>query len=196
MGEPRRTTEVRRVELTDAALHIIEHDGIAALTTRSLAEHVGLTTGAIFRHFPSIDALLDAVVERVESVLDSTYPPKDLPPRERLERFVEARSTAVGNQAGILRLVPSEQFFLALPKDGSARLAACVQRTQAFVRECVRDGQRSGDFRDDLDASALTVVVMGTMRMLALSASRRVMPVDARAVRETLFALLAKRRRS
>ena len=134
MGEFRRTSSDRRVELTDAALHIIATRGIAAVSTSSLAAQVGLSTGAIFRHFPSLEALLDAVVARVEAVLESTYPPSTLPPVERLERFIEARSTAVGNQLGILRLVLSDQFLLALPERGSARLSACVQKTRAFGR--------------------------------------------------------------
>ena len=191
MGELRRTSLDRQVELTDAALHIIATKGIAALSTRSLAAQVGLSSGAIFRHFASLEALLDAVVTRVEAVLESTYPPSTLPPVERLERFVEARSTAVGNQLGILRLVLSEQFLLALPQRGSARLAACVQKTRAFVLECVRDGQDAGELRSDLPAETLAPIVMGTVQMLALSPSKaRQRDAEARAVLGSLLALL------
>lgn len=191
MGELRRASEVRQVELTDAALHIIATQGIAALSTRSLATQVGLSTGAIFRHFASLDALLDAVVTRVEAVLEATYPAPTLPPSERLERFIEARSTAVGNQLGILRLVLSEQFLLALPKAGSARLAAAVQRTRAFVVDCLRQGQDTGELRADLPAETLAPVVMGTIQMLALSSSKaRQRDAEARAVLASLLALL------
>jgi AcrR family transcriptional regulator len=191
MGELRRTSLDRQIELTDAALHIIATKGIAALTTRSLAEQVGLSSGAIFRHFASLEALLDAVVARVEAVLEATYPPSTLPPVERLDRFIKARSTAVGNQLGILRLVLSEQFLLALPERGSARLSACVQRTRAFVLECVREGQDAGELRGDLPAETLAPIVMGTVQMLALSASksgRRA--TETRAVLGSLLALL------
>ena len=187
----RRTSEDRQAELTDAALHIIATHGIAALTTRSLAAQVGLSTGAIFKHFESLEALLDAVVARVESVLEATYPPVTLPPVERLERFVEARSTAVGNHLGILRLVVSEQFLLALPKRGSARLGACVQQTRAFALACVREGQAAGALRADLPAETLVPIVMGTVQMLALSsATARQRDANARAVRGSLLALL------
>jgi len=191
MGASRRTSEVRQVELTDAALHIIATKGIAALSTRSLAEQVGLSSGAIFRHFPSIDALLDAVVSRVEAVLESTLPAATLPPVERLERFVEARSAAVGNQLGILRLVLSEQFLLALPRSGSERLSACVQKTRAFIGECLREGQASGDLRADLPTDTLAPIVMGTVQMLALSQAKKGQrEAEARAVLDTLLALL------
>jgi AcrR family transcriptional regulator len=187
----RRSSKERQTELTDAALHIIATRGIAALNTRTLAEEVGLSTGAIFRHFASLDALLDAVVTRVESVLEATYPPRDLPAGERLERFVEARSTSVGNQVGMLRLVISEQFLLALPEGGSERLARCVQRTREFVLHCLRQGQATGEFRTDIDASALAVVVMGTVQMLAVETSRpRHLPAEAGHVRAGLLALL------
>ncbi|MDO9020973.1 MAG: TetR/AcrR family transcriptional regulator [Deltaproteobacteria bacterium] len=191
MAELRRSTEARQAELIDAALHIIATQGIAALTTRSLAEHVGLTSGAIFRHFASIDALIEGVVARVESVMESTFPPAGLPPGERLDRFVEARSTAVGGQVGIMQLMLSEQFILALSEGGTARLAGCAQKTREFVLTCLREGQAAGSFRTDLDAGALVVVVMGTIQMLALSAAkRRQLGTAPQVVRDALGALL------
>ncbi len=191
MGELRRTSEVRQVELTDAALHIIATKGIAALSTSHLAKQVGLSSGAIFRHYPSIDALLDAVVTRVEAVLESTLPSATLPPVERLVRFVEVRSSAVGNQLGILRLVLSEQFLLALPRSGSERLSACVQKTRAFIRECLREGQASGVLRADLPPDALAPIVMGTVQMLALSSAKKEQrEAEARAVLGSLLTLL------
>jgi AcrR family transcriptional regulator len=191
MAQRRRASEVRQVELADAALRIIATHGVAALGTRRLAAEVGLTSGAIFRHFPSLDALLDAVVGRVEAVLAATFPAAGLPPAERLGAFVLARSSAVGQQLGILRLVLSEQFLLALPRRGSARLGACVEQTRAFVVECLREGQGAGVFRADQSPEALAPIVMGTVQVLALAP-----PAGGRgggrapAVREALFALL------
>lgn len=191
MGRPRRATGLRQVELIDAALHIIATRGIAAVSTRSLAEEVGLSSGAIFRHFATLDDLLDAVVARVEEVVESTYPPATLPPVERLAGFVEARSSAVGDRLGILRLVLSEQFVLALPRRGSARLAACVRKTRSFVLACLRAGQQTGALRADLPAETLVPIVMGTVQMLALSRAKvRGRPADARVVLDSLLALL------
>lgn len=191
MTEKRRASEVRQVELTDAALRIIASKGIASLSTRRLAEEVGLSTGAIFKHFPSLDALLEALVARVEAVLDATYPEPSLPPLERLERFIETRSSAVGQRLGILRLVLSDQFMLALPAQGSQRLGACVQKTRAFIIECVRTGQAAGEIRADLPAEPLAVLVMGTVQMLALAPSNPERRLAApQLIIETLLALL------
>ncbi|MCA9551905.1 MAG: TetR/AcrR family transcriptional regulator [Myxococcales bacterium] len=187
----RRNTEARQVELTDAALNIIATRGISALTTRSLAAEVGLSSGAIFRHFASLDALLDAVVGRVEAVLDGTFPPPELPPLERLERFIEARSVAVGDRQGILRLVLSEQFLLALPESGSERLTACVDKTRRFILSCLRDGQAEGGVRADLPVETLAPIVMGTIQVLARSRLKgRRREEEVRAVAGSLLAML------
>ncbi len=168
-GSPRRSSEDRQEELTDAALRIIASRGISALSTRALADEVGLTTGAIFKHFASLDGLLEAVVARVESVLDTTYPAADLPPLQQILGFVEARSAAVGNQLGIHRLVMSEQFQLALPEGASARLAGCVRKSRAFLRDRVLAAQGEGTVRDDVDAETLALMIMGTTQVLALT---------------------------
>ena len=128
---------------------------------------------------------------RVEAVLESTYPPPTLPPVERLGRFIEARSAAVGNQLGILRLVLSEQFLLAVPKSSSLRLAGCVQKTRAFVLACLREGQEVGAVRTDLPAETLAPIVMGTVQMLALSPAKALKrDAEARAVLGSLLTLL------
>lgn len=192
MVDHRRSTEARQVELTDAALHIIATRGIAALSTRALAEAVGLSSGAIFRHFASIDALLSAVVARVEEVLEATYPPPELTAGAALAHFVDARTAAAGEQLGILRLVVSEQFLLALPEAGSARLTSCVQRSREFVTRSIREGQAAGGFRTDVEAEALATIVLGTIQMLALLvASEGERAAKARAVRAGLFVLLS-----
>src|SRR5690606_24179893 len=103
MAELRRPCGDRQLELTDAALHNNATNGRAALSSRRLAAHVGLSAGAIFKPFACRGRRLGAVVTRAATVLESTYPPTTRPPAARLERFLAARSTAVGNQLGILR---------------------------------------------------------------------------------------------
>lgn len=187
----RRKTDIRKSELVRAALELISSRGIRALTTRSLAERVGLSTGAIFKHFASLDALLEGVVEHVAQILGSTFPDPAVEPMARLEQFVARRCEAVGNQIGILRLVVSEQFMLALPERSAATLAGCVEETRRFITQCIEEGQATGSIRSDLRASAMTAIVMGTIQVLALSrAQPRKRSAESKAVRSTLTAIL------
>ncbi len=193
MATRRRPTAVRREEIADAALRIIEHHGIVALTTSSLAKAVGLTTGALFRHFESRDAILDEVAKHAEALLRSSLPEPDLPPSIRLERFMDARSAVAGRHAGVLRLMTSEQFTLALPATAKRRLRAAAAETRAQVMQTIADGQAAGVFRDDQPAGALAVIVLGTLKMLAFSAATGAAPDgEAARVRATLRALIGQ----
>lgn len=183
---------MRQVELTDAALHLIATHGIAALSTRSLAAHVGLSTGAIFRHFATLEDLLVAVVASVAPMLAETLPAPTLPARERLVQFIAARSEAVGKRVGILRLMVSDQFTLALPPQAVTMLASYVEQTRGFVLGCIREGQATGEFRRDVDAVTLGIILMGTMQMLALSSANRAATLQG--VRDGIITLLEPQR--
>jgi TetR/AcrR family transcriptional regulator, tetracycline repressor protein len=55
----------RRDEVLQAALDLLDDVGLDALTTRRLADKLGVRPGALYRHFDSKRALLDAMVERL-----------------------------------------------------------------------------------------------------------------------------------
>ena len=165
----RKTTEVRRTEIADAALRVVASRGIAALTTRALAETVGLTSGALFKHFENRDAMFLGMAERVRELLETTYPDPSLPPRERLHRLADARLTLVSGSSGVLTLVLSEQFALALPDEAVRVLREAIARTHDFVARAVADGQADGSVRTDVSAEALALLFMGAMQMTALA---------------------------
>jgi TetR/AcrR family transcriptional regulator len=165
----RRPTETRRSQITDAALQIVASRGIAALTTRTLAEAVGLTSGALFKHFPSLDAIHEAMAHRVAELLDGTYPNPALAPRERLARLAEARVDLVSRRAEVLTLVMSDQFALAMPDAAVAALRAAVGKTVQFVVTALRDGQADGSVRGDVPAEALAMLFVGAIQATVLA---------------------------
>ncbi|MBA8931442.1 TetR/AcrR family tetracycline transcriptional repressor [Kutzneria viridogrisea] len=55
----------RRDEVLQAALDLLDEVGLDALTTRRLAERLGVRPGALYRHFDSKRALLEAMVQHL-----------------------------------------------------------------------------------------------------------------------------------
>lgn len=77
MKEPprrRRSTEQRQDEIVRAAVELAAEQGMDNVTTHDIADAVGLTQGAIFRHFPTKETIWIAVVhwvrERLLSAVD------------------------------------------------------------------------------------------------------------------------------
>ena len=64
-----RQTTAKRTEIADAALRIIGERGITALTMASLAEELGVSPGAPFRHFSSRNEILEEVAHRVVELM-------------------------------------------------------------------------------------------------------------------------------
>lgn len=63
----------RRQEILDAAMAIADEDGLDRVSMRTVAEHVGVTPMALYRHFDSKAALLDGMVERVVTSLEPEH---------------------------------------------------------------------------------------------------------------------------
>ncbi len=175
MVQVRRSHEERRTEIADAALRIIGTRGITALTVSSLAKELGLTGGALYRHFPSTDAILEAVTERAVELLDATLPDPSLEPLAWLDSFVESRSRAVAGHAGLARLVFSDQLALALPQSALERLRGAIFKTFLAIGRAISAGQERGEIRSDVAAQDLVPIVMGTVQMLAVSQAAAVL---------------------
>lgn len=190
----RKTTEARQAEIVDAALRIIAARGVGALTVSSLAGELGLTGAALYRHFASTDAILEAVATHAAAALDASTPPLDLPARTWLLRLAEQRTATVGDHAGLSRLLLSDQFALALPPAALAALTGAVQRTREGIVRALTAGQAAGDIRGDIAPQALAPIVMGTIQMIALHRAGPMLPRaegDPMRFFHSLLALLA-----
>lgn len=54
---------VSRLDVVQAAMAIADEKGLGALTMHALAERLGFTTMAVYRYFPSKEALIDTIVD-------------------------------------------------------------------------------------------------------------------------------------
>lgn len=156
----------KQIEIADAALKIIEERGIAALTTASLAEELGVSSGAPFRHFASREEILEAAAQRVAAMVADTYPKADLPPLERLKSLFLARVNTVGQRAGVARFIFSDQFALALPPAAVEQMLDLVRGTRSFVLQALEEGAECGEIRKDLSPKALMPIVLGSLQHL------------------------------
>lgn len=65
----RESTKLRQEQIKKAVLEIISIEGLKNLSTRNLANKVGITEGAIFRHFKTKRDIILGIMEDVKSGL-------------------------------------------------------------------------------------------------------------------------------
>jgi len=162
----REPTENRQRQIADAALKIIAAHGVGRLTTSAIAQEVGITEGAIFRHFDSKEGIVLAAIDRIEELLEQDAPTSGGTPLERLRRFVEHRVAVVHTHGGIPRLVFADELSFAAGDAGIAKVHAIRRRAAGTIRRCLEDAKREGELAEDVDIEAATLVVLGSLMVL------------------------------
>ncbi len=61
----RKSAELRKAEIVATVLDLADGIGPDRVTTGAVASQIGVTQAALFRHFPTKDALWQAVAEHV-----------------------------------------------------------------------------------------------------------------------------------
>jgi len=85
-----RTARLSANDWAQAALDMVAEQGVAAVAVEPLARRLGVTKGSFYWHFPSRDALLQAALERWESIeQESVFGSLEAvpDPRERLRKL-------------------------------------------------------------------------------------------------------------
>jgi AcrR family transcriptional regulator len=162
----RKPRAERRPEIARAALRILGSRGEAALTMNALAAEVGVTGGALFRHFASREEMLEEAVSQAIVQLEATRPDAALPPVERLRSLARQRVRLLSAEPGVAWLLRSEQATPALPPSAVERLRAVVERSRASVRATVREAVAAGELRDDVPISVLVLSFVATVHAL------------------------------
>jgi AcrR family transcriptional regulator len=197
----RKATADRKIEIADAALRVIGERGVKALTAATLAAEVGVTDGALYRHFASLAEILEAAVDRAVARVEETFPPADLDPVERLRRLGAARVALIRSAPGLAWLLLSDQVYLTVPEAAVARLRGLVEKSRAFLSAAIHEGVAYGRLRDDVPPAVILTLFTGAVHALAGSTGVHRAATDAsrgpepEAVFETLFDLLRNQNR-
>lgn len=174
----RKSAVVRREEIIRAALDLIDRGGPGAATTTAIAEIVGVSQAAIFRHFPKKEEILLAVVDwiagHVIPRLQEAAQGAD-GPLARLTSVLEEQLAIVVHTP----VMPALLFSRELHKDNDRLRAAVLGhmgRIHDLLAEILCDGAACGTFRPNLDvdraAFLITSLLQGLVVRWSLSGRR------------------------
>ena len=117
----RLTTDQRQREIVATVLALARERGPDAITTQAIADRMGVTQGAVFRHFPDKQAIWLAVFawvrESLGAVLATAINEADSP-LARIERAFLAHVAFIAANPGVPRVMFHEMQY---PGDSPAR---------------------------------------------------------------------------
>jgi TetR/AcrR family transcriptional regulator, tetracycline repressor protein len=124
-----RGSPLNRERVVDAALTLVDRDGLDTLTMRRLGRELGVEAMSLYEYLASKDELLTAVAERVLSELDLVDDPAR-PWQARVRSVIDAWARLAENHPGafvllyrsrritVEDLMPAEIMFAALSDAG------------------------------------------------------------------------------
>jgi AcrR family transcriptional regulator len=80
---PSLAKSLNRSEYVRVAMELVEEQGLAHLTMRALGEKLGVDPTAVYRHFPSKEAMIEAMLDQLMAQSASIEPAGDSP-RDRI----------------------------------------------------------------------------------------------------------------
>jgi AcrR family transcriptional regulator len=145
-----KKTLVRQQEIVDAAVHLIGDYGVRGATVSRIAASVGISRGALYRHFPNREAILEAalvtIADRSSAWIRRSSEPQVL---AALREIGEAHSAwALSEFNTFVR-----PFFQLIASNRPGALTAwMIHRTQQEFQhlvELIEEGKRQGGINTD-----------------------------------------------
>ena len=158
MSLPRHLpADERRAVTVESVVQLAGVQNPSEITTAAIAKHMQVTQGALFRHFPSKEAIWQAVMEWVaENLLariDRAIQTLDSP-LEAMEAMFMSHIGFVAEHPGVPRMMFGAQTLLRRYRE---RLDRLIER-----------GKTCGELAGNLDAEAAITLFIGTIQGLIM----------------------------
>ncbi len=160
---PRETTDIRQEQIKRAALEIIGEEGLHNLSTRKLAKKIGLTEGAIFRHFAVKRDILTAIMDDVARDLISSLRNIVMSPvnsKEKMFNYLHTNVNYLKENRGITILLFSEATHLG-DEGLKDKLNQILSQQKHLIIQMVKEGISEGVWNNKLKPQDIATLYMG-----------------------------------
>lgn len=157
----------RQQEIIEVSGKILLEKGIKGLTTKSLAAEMNFTESAIYRHFPSKEAILELLLnelyfsmsERLHALVN-----QDLHAITNLELLFESQFTFFSKNPHFVIAILSEGLIDESPSIQTIMLKI-IQMKTGIIRQIIERGKAKNEINITIETDALIHIVISTFRM-------------------------------
>ena len=160
----------RRAVTVEAVIALAAEQNPGEITTAAIARHMGLTQGALFRHFPSKDAILQAVMawvaERLLARVDKAAQAA-ASPLAALEAIFMTHIDFIAQHPGVPRMLFGE---LQRAVDTPAKMMArtMLDRYGKRLSALIEQGKAQGELAAEVNIAAAATLFIGAIQGLVM----------------------------
>lgn len=170
MPRTKLSADARRAATVETVIGLAAATNPADITTAQIAAHMGVTQGALFRHFADKQAIWAAVMDWTATTLLARFDAvTGATPIERLRAMFATHIDFVVTHPGVPRIL-----FGELQRDGDAQGKMCVRALMAAYRERVTnlltEAKAQSLIAETVDIPAAATMFLGMVQGLAMQA--------------------------
>jgi AcrR family transcriptional regulator len=160
----------RRAATVEAVLELAAQQNPSEITTTAIAKHMGLTQGALFKHFPTkaaiLESVMDWVAERLLARIDKAAQTTPSPAKA-LEAIFMTHVEFVVEHPGVPRVLFGElqRSEMTAPK----RMAqALIRRYGERLHRLIEQGKKAGEISSSVDTASAATLFIGSIQGLVM----------------------------
>jgi AcrR family transcriptional regulator len=157
------TMEEREEEIIVAAFHCISEIGIAATTTRAVAQRAGMNLGSIHYYFRSKDALLLGVLKQLmkhKFKLFNTIRRSNLTPTQKIYYLLRSGSNFMQHREEVVATISLWAHAVAQGGVWQSTYRKLFDELRSELKAIIDEGVETGEFRNtDSTVLAETIIV-------------------------------------
>ncbi len=161
------TLSNRQYEIITSAGKLLTESGISGLTIKNLANEIGFSEGAIYRHFKSKEDIIIGMLTYLEEDMDSRFSniDKNLPYLIQLKELFKSQLTFFKENT---------QFVVAVFSDGlmeesvqiNQHISKIMKVKLKYLFPIIKQLQGEGTLTDKISTEDLLHIIMGAFRLL------------------------------
>jgi AcrR family transcriptional regulator len=158
----------RQQEIIDVSLEIISTKGIQGLTIKNLAKRIGISEPAIYRHYDNKISILLAILDYFKTSGEFLFGNLDslaTSPLKKIEAIFQSYFNAFRQNPSLVTVIFSEEIFRNEPML-QQKIADIMDKNSAVIKSLVAEGQAKGEIKPDIESKYLTLIIIGSLRMM------------------------------
>lgn len=167
MTKTRKPAAERKAQIIDEAMRLAAELGPDRMTTQKLADAVGVTQAAIFRHFPSKDEIWQAIADRIGAAVPSQSLVFEGMYYDHLVHVVKAQFAFIVKTPSIPSILYSRELH-AGNETLRRQFSEMINQRQTLFATLFRGAIKEGMLRPDLDPEDAARILLAFIQGMAM----------------------------
>jgi len=157
----------RQQQIIESAIKIIANNGIQKLTTKKLAEEIGISEPALYRHFNNKLSIMKAIIKYFQIKMQPAIIElnSEIDSIQKIKNFFYEHLRIMNCNPQFAKVIFSEANF-RYDEDLISKMNNMMTRSQNLLESTIQTGQQSNEIISDITPLTLSRLIIGPLRLL------------------------------